>query len=156
MRNNFNPNIWGPSGWFFIDTIVLSYPDKPSYEEKKIYKNFLLQLKDILPCSSCRDHYTNNIMYIPLNDYYLSSKYKLIEWIIQIHNKVRKYNGNNNLLTFDSFMQYYDKAFNNNSINNNITNNNIISKNNNDYIYISIIICLLLFFGIYIYYNKKK
>jgi hypothetical protein len=31
MRNNLNPKIWGPSGWFFIDSIVLSYPDNPTF-----------------------------------------------------------------------------------------------------------------------------
>jgi len=34
MRTNLNPNIWGPKTWFFIDSIILSYPDNPSNEDK--------------------------------------------------------------------------------------------------------------------------
>ncbi len=92
MKFNFNPNIWGPKGWFFIDTIILSYPNNPSNEDKKIYKNFLTSIKDILPCESCRIHYTNNLKEIPLSSYYLNSRNNLIEWIILIHNKVNKIN----------------------------------------------------------------
>ena len=28
MRIDYNPKIWGPKGWFFLETIILSYPEK--------------------------------------------------------------------------------------------------------------------------------
>ena len=29
-KYNLNPEIWGSKGWFFLDSIMLSYPDQPS------------------------------------------------------------------------------------------------------------------------------
>ena len=103
MKFNFNPNIWGPKAWFFIDTIVLSYPNNPTNENKITYKNFLYQLKNVLPCESCRNHYSNSIKDIPLSSYYLSSRNNLIEWIINIHNKVNIIN-NKKLLNKSEFI----------------------------------------------------
>jgi hypothetical protein len=111
MKFNFNPNIWGPKAWFFIDTIVLSYPNNPTDEDKITYKNFLYQLKNVLPCESCRDHYSNNIKDIPLSSFYLSSRNNLIEWIIKIHNKVNIIN-NKKLLNKNEFIQYYMDNYN--------------------------------------------
>jgi hypothetical protein len=39
-RNNFNPNIWGSKGWFFLDTIILSYPSNPTNDDKNKFKIF--------------------------------------------------------------------------------------------------------------------
>ena len=103
MKFNFNPNIWGPKAWFFIDSIVLSYPNNPTNEDKITYKNFLYQLKNVLPCESCRNHYSNNIKDIPLSSYYLNSRNNLIEWIIKIHNKVNIIN-NKKLLNKSEFI----------------------------------------------------
>ena len=159
MRNNFNPKIWGPSGWFFIDSIVLSYPDNPTYEDKNIYKTFLLSLKNVLPCHSCRVHYTENLMSIPLSDYYLSSKVKLIEWIIKMHNKIKMINKNTNLITFDSFLEYYEKAYNNNDLesdNKKLYNNKNLKNDNFNNIFGVIMICLIVFCCIYLICHKKN
>ena len=43
-RINIDPTFWGPKAWFFIDSIVLSYPNKPKPEEQQIYRNFILSL----------------------------------------------------------------------------------------------------------------
>ncbi len=152
MKFNFNPNIWGPKAWFFIDTIILSYPNKPSEENKETYKNFLYQLKNVLPCESCRNHYQNSIKDIPLSSFYLSSRNNLIEWIIKIHNKVNIIN-NKKLINKSEFIQYYKNSYscdielydNNDNSNNNINNNN----NNNLTLILIIIIIFIFMFMIY-------
>jgi len=44
QRINIDSNLWGPKGWFFLDTIVLSYPEMPSFNDIKIFKNCNLQI----------------------------------------------------------------------------------------------------------------
>ena len=158
MKFNFNSNIWGPKGWFFIDTIILSYPNNPTSNDKQIYKNFLYQLKDILPCESCRQHYSLNIKEIPLSSYYLSSRNNLIEWIIKIHNKVNILK-NKKLINKNEFIEYYKNAYNCdidlyenniNNINNNKNNENKILDNK----YITLILILVIII-IYLIYKKN-
>ena len=154
MKFNFNPNIWGPKAWFFIDTIVLSYPNEPSEEDKEIYKNFLYQLKNVLPCESCRIHFQNSIKDIPLSSFYLSSRNNLIEWIIKIHNKVNIIN-NKKLLNKSEFIQYYKNSYSCDielqDNNNNNNDNNIIKYNNLTLMLIIIIVLIFMF----MMYNKN-
>jgi glycosyltransferase involved in cell wall biosynthesis len=58
---NLNPKIWGPHAWFFLDSIILSLPNKLNNEQKIIYKNFFTSLQYILPCELCREHYKENL-----------------------------------------------------------------------------------------------
>lgn len=142
MKSNFNPNIWGPKAWFFIDTIILSYPNNPSNTDKTLYKNFLYQLKDVLPCESCRSHYSNNINDIPLSSYYLNSRSNLIEWIIKIHNKVNIKN-NKRIISKNDFIQYYMDSYN---CDINLHNNDEIKTSYNymTLILVIITICIIL------------
>ena len=53
MSIDYNPKIWGPKAWFFIETIILSYPDNPTLNDKNTFKNFFNSLAFILPCRKC-------------------------------------------------------------------------------------------------------
>lgn len=110
-RVNINSDIWGPKGWFFLDTIILGYPDKPTMDEKMAFMNFLTSLKIVLPCEKCRNHFTEYIKKNPLNDIILSSKKKLVEWILECHNNVRRLQ-KKQTLTLDDFYNYYSKQIN--------------------------------------------
>ena len=33
MRKDFNPKIWGPHAWFFIENIALGYSKNPTVDE---------------------------------------------------------------------------------------------------------------------------
>ena len=60
-----DPSIWGKHGWKFIHFVAQGYPDKPSQEQKLQYKNFFNSIQYVLPCSFCRDHYTQNLINNP-------------------------------------------------------------------------------------------
>lgn len=130
---NYNPNIWGPHAWIFIDTIVLNYPINPTDEDKLIYKNFFDILKYIIPCSKCRINYINNLKKYPISDIVLSTKDNLINWILNIHNEIR-IEHNKNPIKKTSFRDYYDKIYN---INNDNQSTRVI-------LLFIIIICILL------------
>ena len=80
-----NKNIWGKSSWVLIHSIAVNYPDHPSPSEKENIINFFLILGDVLPCRFCRQHYRENLKYLPIN---ADSKMDLVWWTIDLHNRV--------------------------------------------------------------------
>jgi hypothetical protein len=86
------PDVWGPHGWKFIHYITIGYPVIPTEEDKKNYYNFFHALRYVIPCSICGNHYKENLIKTPLDDNALSTKMKLIEWGIKMHNHVNKLN----------------------------------------------------------------
>lgn len=86
---SFKPQIWGKHAWIFLSTIALSYPIKPTPAEKQEYKTFFLSLRNLLPCSTCAEHFTENIKKHNINDY-LDHPHSLFSWVVKIENEVNK------------------------------------------------------------------
>ena len=42
--------VWGPPMWHYLHTMSFNYPVKPTRHDKKHYKNFVLNLQNVLPC----------------------------------------------------------------------------------------------------------
>ena len=110
-RIDLNSAIWGPSGWFFIDSIVLSYPKRPTDKQKQEYKNFFYSFPTILPCDKCREHFKKYIKKYPLSSKILESKDNFIIWILAAHNNIRKMQ-NKKDITLKEFYNYYNKNIN--------------------------------------------
>lgn len=89
-RYNLNIRQWGSSGWIYLMSIALSYPDKPSEKDKENYKTFFTANQFVLPCPSCRQHYATNLQRLPLNDDALASRRTLSIWIHSMRNEVNK------------------------------------------------------------------
>ena len=113
MRNDYDSDIWGRKGWFFIDTSVLSYPENPSNEIKENYYLFFKSFKYILPCAKCRNHYEIFLNNNPLTNEILSSKNNLIKWVLKLHNNVNIIN-NKKEISYDDFIKYYDNRYSKN------------------------------------------
>ena len=108
-RINIDSNIWGPKAWFFLDSVILSYPLNPSFDDKKNFKDFYSLLPIMLPCAKCRQHYNEFITKFPLNDEILSSKNKLINWFLKLHNNLRLNFQNKTEITLQDYYTYYSK-----------------------------------------------
>jgi hypothetical protein len=107
---NLNPKIWGPHTWFFLDSIMLSLPNKLNKEQQNIYKNFFTSLQYVLPCEGCRNHYTENLKKYPLTDQILSNKENMIKWLLNVHNNIRKEN-KTIPISIKQFFEYYYKQY---------------------------------------------
>lgn len=110
MRIDLNSEIWGNHAWFFIDSILLSYPSNPSIEEKNNYKNFFYSLKYILPCLKCRNHYKEYLKKNPLNDNIMDSKNNILLWIVNLHNKINNFN-NKKEISLNKLYKYYSLIY---------------------------------------------
>jgi len=107
---NLNSEVWGPHGWFFLDSIILSMPEHLDKDKIKTYKTFFYLLQDLLPCEICRLHYNHNLKLYPLTEDIIQSREKMIKWIITLHNIVRTYN-NQKLITLTDFINFYKKKY---------------------------------------------
>lgn len=84
---NISPSLWGPGAWTFIHYLALAYPENPSTEEKENYKNFFINLQNVLPCDKCAENYKQNLQKYPL-DTALTNNQSLFKWTVNIHNEV--------------------------------------------------------------------
>ena len=129
IRIDLEPKVWGPNAWFFIDSIVLSYPLNPSQIEKTQYKNFFYSFPVVLPCTKCRVHFNEYINKYPLDDNILSSKEKIIKWILSAHNNVSK----DKQITIDDFYVYYNDKYSIDVKNDNCISTCGLKQTNNHY-----------------------
>jgi hypothetical protein len=106
MIYNIDPNLWGKHFWGIIHYITISYPNSPSNEHKLKVKQFFELFESLLPCENCRFHYSTNLKKYPLTDEVLSSKYKLVEWGVILHNEVNKQTGKK-IITVDDAINIY-------------------------------------------------
>jgi hypothetical protein len=83
-----DPKWWGPHCWFFIHSVILGYSDNPTEADKQNFKQFFESLGKVLPCNKCRNNYKQHLMKLPLDDSVLSSRDKLVKWLIDVHNEV--------------------------------------------------------------------
>ena len=107
MRENFEPTVWGPHAWFFLESVAMAYPAKPNYNEKKAADNFFNSLRYIIPCEKCRKNYNSHLKTNPLNDKVLSSRDNLFMWIVKVHNSVDP----SKKRSYDDTFKYYMKQY---------------------------------------------
>jgi hypothetical protein len=104
--NNISPEEWGPSAWRFMHYITFSYPDNPTNIDKQNMKSFFSTIGYILPCEKCRLNFSIHTATYPLNDDVLSSRFDLVNWLINVHNEVNKMNSKR-IFTYDEAIDAY-------------------------------------------------
>ena len=102
---NISPSLWGPGAWTFIHFLALAYPENPSQEEKKNYKDFLTNLQNVLPCDRCSEHYGNNLQKYPLEEA-LNNSQSLFQWTVNVHNEVNK-GSNKRIYSYEEAYKLY-------------------------------------------------
>ena len=87
-----DPNLWGPSGWYFLHSLTYSYPDNPTKKEEDAAIQFFNSLGTLLPCTVCKVNYDKHFKENNIANC-VSSRNELIKWLIDIHNQVNMDNG---------------------------------------------------------------
>jgi mitochondrial FAD-linked sulfhydryl oxidase len=82
-----NPLHWGPSMWNVIHSVAARYPVTVTYEERKAYLNFFTSLCYIIPCDSCKFHYS---VYVRKHNIDLRNRQSLMIWTFHLHNDVNE------------------------------------------------------------------
>jgi hypothetical protein len=153
-----NQNIWGPHLWFSLHTISFNYPLDPSIEDKNNYKNFFLNLQEVIPCSVCKKNYKRHLNEHPIQDY-INNRKSLVYWVIDMHNMVNAEIGKK-ILSYDTVIKKYEDVYQKKI---ELNKEEIITKNDNnnkkkDYKYFiyGIFIILIILFIINIYNLSKN
>jgi len=96
-NNGMMTKVWGPPGWFFLHTVSFGFPvdpdnfdtenEQPPGTTKTNYKNFFLNIGNVLPCKFCRESYKKFVKEYPPD---VTTRDTLVEWLWEIHNKVNE------------------------------------------------------------------
>ena len=100
--------VWGPSLWHFLHTMSFNYPVKPTHQEKKSYRKFILSLEKILPCKYCRLNLKNNLKQLPLTMSKMKNRYTFSKYIYDLHEKVNKMLGKTSGLKYCDVRERYE------------------------------------------------
>lgn len=104
-----NPNVWGPTAWFFFHTSAAHYPLNPSMIWKQRTKQFIQGIPVMLPCENCMKHATAFIESYTeeqLNNV-VSSRENLFKFFWNFHNTVNKRLGKGTL-SLENAKKIYD------------------------------------------------
>jgi hypothetical protein len=107
-NDGFLTTVWGPPAWHFLHTISFNYPVNPTKEDKINYKRFVLGLKDILPCSKCRDNLKKNFKNLPLTMDTMKSRETFSRYIYDLHELVNKMLNKSSGLSYCDVRERYE------------------------------------------------
>lgn len=83
-------SVWGPSMWHNLHTMSFNYPVNPTKEDKIHYKEFILNLRNVLPCKHCRLNLKNNLKALPLKQCHLKNRDMFSRYIYDLHEHINK------------------------------------------------------------------
>jgi hypothetical protein len=99
---------WGPAAWHFIHMMSFNYPVNPTAENKKYYRDFVYNLRHVLPCKYCRINLTNNLKKKPLLMCHMRSRATFSRYIYELHELVNKMLGKNSHLSYCDVRERYE------------------------------------------------
>jgi hypothetical protein len=100
--------VWGPSMWHYLHTMSFNYPVKPTEEEKRNYKDFMLSLQHVLPCRHCRENLKNNYKAFPLQACHMASRDKFSRYVYRLHETINKMLGKKSGLKYCDVRERYE------------------------------------------------
>lgn len=100
--------IWGPAAWHFLHTISFNYPVNPTAEDKKYYRDFILNLQYVLPCKYCRINLKNNLKKKPLNVCFMKNRDTFSRYVYELHELVNNMLGKKSHLTYCDVRERYE------------------------------------------------
>jgi hypothetical protein len=100
--------VWGPAQWHFLHTMSFNYPVNPSFKDKKHYRDYIYNLRYVLPCKHCRINLTNNLHKKPLLMCHLKNRATFSRYIYELHEVVNKMLNKKSNLTYCQVRERYE------------------------------------------------
>ena len=101
-------SVWGPSMWHYLHTMSFNYPISPSLQDKKHYRDFVLNLQHVLPCKYCRINLKTNFKKFPLTHLYMKNRESFSRYIYNLHEMINKLLNKTSNLTYDEVRERYE------------------------------------------------
>lgn len=106
--DGFLTTVWGPAQWHMLHTISFNYPVKPTEEQKRQYRNYVLSLQNVLPCGACRKNLKTNLRHLPLKMSDMKSRETFSKYIYNLHELVNKMLKKKSNLTYCDVRERYE------------------------------------------------
>ena len=106
--DGFLVSVWGPLMWTYLHIMSFNYPVNPTEENKKHYRDFIINLQYVLPCKYCRINLTNNLNTKPLNMEHMSNRETFSRYIYELHELVNKMLNKKSNLTYNEVRERYE------------------------------------------------
>ena len=100
--------VWGPSAWHLLHTISVNYPTDPTCIEKRQYRDFILNLKNVLPCGKCRKNLRKNFAKLPLTYAVMENRRTFSKYIYDLHELVNDMLGKKSGLSYEDVKERYE------------------------------------------------
>ena len=100
--------VWGPSLWHYLHTMSFNYPVEPTKEQKKYYKEFILNLEHVLPCKYCRMNLEKNFKKLPLTDKHMESRDTFSRYVYKLHEVINTMLGKKSGLSYCDVRERYE------------------------------------------------
>ncbi len=100
--------VWGPSMWHYLHTMSFNYPVKPTAADKKHYRNFILNMQNVLPCRHCRENLKRNLKAHPLRMCDMKNRDRFSRWVYKLHETVNKMLGKKSGLSYCDVRERYE------------------------------------------------
>ena len=100
--------IWGPNMWHYLHTVSFNYPVKPTNEDKKHYRDLILNMQYTLPCKYCRINLKNNFKVHPLKSCHMKSRDTFSRYVYRLHEIVNKMLKKKSGLSFCDVRERYE------------------------------------------------
>lgn len=101
-------SVWGPSMWHFLHTMSFNYPIRPCCREKQNYYNFVMSLRNTLPCGKCRENLCKNFQKLPLKKSHMVSRATFSRYIYQLHELINDMLNKKSGLSFEEVRERYE------------------------------------------------
>jgi hypothetical protein len=101
-------SVWGPAKWHFLHTMSFNYPVNPTKEDKKHYRDYMLNLVNILPCKHCRLNLKKNYKVFPLTMEHMKNRDSFSRYVYKLHERINKNLGKKSGLTYCDVRERYE------------------------------------------------
>ena len=109
-NNGLITKIWGPGLWVGLHSITFGYPQKPTKDDKKNFREFFILVGEVLPCKYCRESYRNFITTgsTKLTDSSMENRETLTKWLYCLHEAVNNKLGVDYGVSFEDVKKRYE------------------------------------------------
>ena len=100
--------VWGPAAWHLLHTMSFNYPVNPTKENKKYYREFVINLSNVLPCRNCRVNLKNNFKAYPIKSCHMKSRDTFSKYIYNLHETINRMLGKKSGLSYCDVRERYE------------------------------------------------
>ena len=99
---------WGPSMWHYLHSMSFNYPVEPTIDDKRHYKEFIINLQYVLPCKYCRMNLKTNLKQLPITETVMKNRDNFSKYIYDLHELVNKLLKKKSNLTYSAVRETYE------------------------------------------------